>query len=319
MTKRLQRKRTTRKHLKSFFVAHHGNNHRPYLIRPVALAVAALAVFALQSVPVRTLSSQPGQVLAYATDLTPVELLKDTNQERAKVGLTPLKLDARLNASAAAKAGRGAACVSAKRGITSFEPWVWFKQNSYNYSYAGENLAKDFDTAAGTMQGWMNSTSHRENVLNKNYTSIGIAVADGMLLGQPTTLVVAHYGTPAPEIAPNIAHAIPTPLASTLRPQPKATPAPTVAPLVESAPAQIRHYSLFHPLPASKTLTINSQMSLALLLLILITMLFSHFTVWRKRVIHGLTHSYKLRASTEMAMIGVGIIVIIVRSFGSIS
>ena len=50
-----------------------------------------------------------------------------------------------------------------------------FKENGVAYRYAGENIAYGQKTATEVMNGWMNSTGHRANILNKNFGKIGIA------------------------------------------------------------------------------------------------------------------------------------------------
>jgi hypothetical protein len=75
-------------------------------------------------------------------------------------------------------------------------PWKWLGDVGYNYSVAGENLAKNYPNADATVAAWMASTTHRENILNKAYTDVGFAVVDGSLAGKETTLVVAYYGEP---------------------------------------------------------------------------------------------------------------------------
>ncbi|MEO7617463.1 MAG: CAP domain-containing protein, partial [Candidatus Saccharibacteria bacterium] len=292
-----------------------------------------------------------GTVLAYATDITPVELLNDTNAERTKVGLAPLRLESRFNASSSDKANdMFTNNYWAHVSPTGVQPWHWFEQENYSYSYAGENLAKNFDTSAGVTQGWMNSQTHRDNLLNPNYVDVGFSVKNGTLTGEQTTLVVAHYGTvakapvaaattPAPKsVAPTVLAATPQPKASVVpTPVSATTPAPTATPIaatprvapttpqvtplakVEVASPTPTTYSFFNPLSASKSLSAGSKISLSLLAVLGIIMLLTHFTVWRRRVIHGFAHSYKLRAVSELAIIGVGIIIVIIRSFGSVT
>ncbi|MCA8913802.1 MAG: hypothetical protein KDB90_00220 [Planctomycetes bacterium] len=48
-----------------------------------------------------------------------------------------------------------------------------------NYSAAGENIAAGYSTPAAAMAGWMNSAGHRANILNANFTEIGIGVREG--------------------------------------------------------------------------------------------------------------------------------------------
>jgi len=47
------------------------------------------------------------------------------------------------------------------------------------YSAAAENIAAGYATAADVMNGWMNSQGHRDNILNANFTEIGIGIRDG--------------------------------------------------------------------------------------------------------------------------------------------
>lgn len=77
------------------------------------------------------------------------------------------------------------------------DSWYWFQKAGYAFSDAGENLAVDFSDSVDVEKAWMNSPSHRANILNGRYTEVGIAVADGMYRGKPTTFVVQMFGTPA--------------------------------------------------------------------------------------------------------------------------
>ncbi|MEK7602302.1 MAG: CAP domain-containing protein [Patescibacteria group bacterium] len=76
-------------------------------------------------------------------------------------------------------------------------PWYWFKQGGYLFTYAGENLAVDFSDSADVEQAWMKSPTHRANILNDNFTEVGIATAVGTYEGHQTIFVVQEFGTPA--------------------------------------------------------------------------------------------------------------------------
>ena len=47
----------------------------------------------------------------------------------------------------------------------------------YNYSWLGENIAEGFPDATTVMTGWMNSPGHKANILETNFTDIGVVVA----------------------------------------------------------------------------------------------------------------------------------------------
>lgn len=76
------------------------------------------------------------------------------------------------------------------------EPWVWFDKVGYKYGYAGENLAVDYTESSDVTDGWINSAKHKANLLNKNFTEIGIGVADGMFEGHETNFVVQFFAKP---------------------------------------------------------------------------------------------------------------------------
>lgn len=75
-------------------------------------------------------------------------------------------------------------------------PWDFITGSGYQYEYAGENLAKNFMFSQGVVDAWMNSPSHKENLMRKDYTDVGFAVVNGVLNGEETTLVVQLFGKP---------------------------------------------------------------------------------------------------------------------------
>jgi len=160
--------------------------------------------------------------LSYSTEMSISGLLNSTNAERAGSGLSSLTLNSKLNSSAQAKAND---MVSkdywAHNTPSGQEPWVFFDSAGYNYQKAGENLAYGFSTSNSTVVGWMNSPSHRANILDSAYTEVGFGFTNSenfVGTGQET-IVVAHYGTPT-VVAP-----APAPV-----PAPAPTPAPTAKP-----------------------------------------------------------------------------------------
>lgn len=122
-----------------------------------------------------------------------------TNEQRTRNGLPPLKLNSGL-AAAAARKGEDMFSEDywAHISPSGKDPWFWIDQSGYDYVFAGENLAKDFVDPRSVVSAWMASPSHRDNVLNKKYEEIGIAVLDGNLNGYKTTLVVQMFATPKP-------------------------------------------------------------------------------------------------------------------------
>lgn len=189
-----------RKHLLSFFIPHKKNNYHAYSLRIPFLVLIAALVIGLNFIPIiqeKVDVLRDKNILGIATNITKDEIIKLTNQERAKNNLPPLKENSLLDQVAELKAKN----MVEKNYWAHFapdgtSPWYFFNKAGYDYSYAGENLAKNFDTSQQVVQAWMNSPSHRENVLGSNYSEIGIALINGSLQNEETTLVVQVFGQP---------------------------------------------------------------------------------------------------------------------------
>jgi uncharacterized protein YkwD len=106
------------------------------------------------------------------------------NNERTKAGLAGLALDPTLEAIARQRASDMAAknyfAHTSPTGETAFSI---MESYHYYYSIAGENIARnnypDDQSASIAMTGFMNSPSHRANVLDSRYSYVGIGLAFG--------------------------------------------------------------------------------------------------------------------------------------------
>ncbi len=134
-------------------------------------------------------------VLGTFSDISSQQLLLLTNEKRQENGLSPLTGNEELDRAAANKASdmfsKDYWAHNAPDGTT---PWVFIKSAGYNYIYAGENLARGFTSASDVVNAWMNSESHRKNMLSPNYNDVGFGVATGRLNGEETVLVVEFLG-----------------------------------------------------------------------------------------------------------------------------
>lgn len=134
----------------------------------------------------------------FGEDLSISGVLQETNRNRSENGRSALKLNTQLNTAAEAKLadmfdqqyfehvspdGRGPSDVAEAAG--------------YEYIAVGENLALgNYENDAELVQAWMDSPGHRENILAKEFTEIGIAVGKGVFEGQTTWLAVQSFGRP---------------------------------------------------------------------------------------------------------------------------
>lgn len=215
--------------------------------------------------PGRVLRPNPEGVLAYATNTSPGGLLSATNTQRSAAGVAGLANNAKLANAAQAKANDMVA-----RNYWSHntpdgqEPWIFVQNAGYSYLKAGENLAYGFTSSDDTVTGWMNSPTHKANLLDSGFSEVGFGMANSSNYNSSgaQTVVVAMYGKPqvlaasttpaapvvkAPSPAPAKSVATPKPAAPTPNPattkpvsQPKSEVAkPAVAVLPVSEPASI--------------------------------------------------------------------------------
>ncbi len=141
-------------------------------------------------------------VLSAVTNLAPSELLISTNSERQKSGVAPLKINSELNNAAKAKADDMVLKDYWSHNTPEGQdPWIFIDKTGYKYLKAGENLAYGFSNSNDTVTGWMNSKTHRENLLDSSYTEVGFGVASSLnfITKGPETVVVAFYAKPSPE------------------------------------------------------------------------------------------------------------------------
>jgi len=181
--------------LHHFFLPHHANDHRPHAFHHKTLSIFIVIFLGLAFLlpPIR--HSYPS-VLGITFDITTKELFDLTNRERAKEGLKPLVLNEELSNAAAEKVKymfeKNFWAHVAPDGTT---PWYFIKNSGYEYQYAGENLARGFSSASDVIDAWMESPTHRENMLSPNYDDVGFAVALGTLTGSETVIVVEELGS----------------------------------------------------------------------------------------------------------------------------
>lgn len=185
------------------FVPHHSNNHRAYLVRPSVIALF-ISIYLLNQSLIKSFTIIKPGILGYSSEITAQKVIDLTNQQRLDSGLKILHYNPTLSLSAIEKAKDMFAndywAHNSPQGKT---PWDFLKDQGYEYSVAGENLAKDFYDTDSMIRAWMNSPTHRENILNSKYQEIGIGVVNGVLNGVKTTLVVQHFGTPLSGIVSN--------------------------------------------------------------------------------------------------------------------
>jgi len=181
----------------AFFLPHHSNNHKAHAIKAPAIFSYIIFLILLQ-ISLRVFSIPGSHILGVSTSISTSDIINLTNERRISQGVRPVMENALLNAAAAAKAKdmltQNYWAHFAPDGKT---PWGFISQTGYKYSVAGENLARDFDSSSAVVVAWMNSPSHKQNLLDNSFTEIGVAVTEGNLNGVNGSLVVQMFATPA--------------------------------------------------------------------------------------------------------------------------
>ncbi len=101
------------------------------------------------------------------------EVIKIVNQEREKAGAAPLRLNKALEAAANIRAKE----LPVRWGHTrpnGSSCFTVIQEQGLVYMSAGENIAAGYSSPSKVMNGWMNSTGHRNNILNSRFTEIGV-------------------------------------------------------------------------------------------------------------------------------------------------
>lgn len=102
-----------------------------------------------------------------------------TNAERAKEGLKPLEMHSPLMEVAQAKSEDMAKNnYFSHTSPTYGSPFDQIKSAGISYRSAGENIAQGQRTPQQVVQAWMESPGHRQNIMNANYTHIGVGFVE---------------------------------------------------------------------------------------------------------------------------------------------
>lgn len=129
------------------------------------------------------------------------EIFRLTNDERARVGLAPLLWSPRLAAMAEAKN----VDMITRQYFAHVSPNgkdIGDLADTYGYLYrrVGENLALgDFASSSHVVTGWMRSPGHRENILEPEFTELGVSVMRGAWEGREVWWATQEFGRPMPD------------------------------------------------------------------------------------------------------------------------
>lgn len=220
---------------KQFFIPGENNDFKPHALQRAALV--GMGVLVMISFSIANLQS----VLWISSEwlvstILPAVVTEATNAARADEGRAPLVRDSLLDEAAQLKAddmaAKGYFAHWSPEGVS---PWHWFNQAGYTYKHAGENLAVHFTDSGEVVDAWLDSPTHRENIMDAKFTEIGIGTAKGRYEGYDTVFVVQMFGAPAVAVvAENIPESIPVASPAVLAEVEEIDVVPEVAGVAES-------------------------------------------------------------------------------------
>jgi len=153
--------------------------------------IISLAVFSLL-----LFQSSQSTKIAKADGYSPDQIIVAVNQQRVKKNISPLIVNSQLMQASLNKVKD----MASKNYFSHISPvdgkkWSTFiKESGYKYVEAGENLANGYDSVEDMVKAWMDSPTHRENILNPGFEETGMALEYGTLNEFPTIFVSQSFG-----------------------------------------------------------------------------------------------------------------------------
>lgn len=137
-------------------------------MKKLTIFILALVMTIMCSVSSFAADGQDGHTLTGKFDSAKAfEVLDKVNAERKSAGLSPLTMDKELLEAAKIRAAECAVEFSHTR--PNGENCFTVCSRAF-----GENIASGQTSAAEVMNSWMNSSGHRANILDSDFTSIGV-------------------------------------------------------------------------------------------------------------------------------------------------
>lgn len=248
------------------FLPHPSNNHRAKILHHRSI-LALILFFAFSSVFFPSSFNPFSSRIQTFADISVNELLRYTNQNRLEKGLPNLLDNTQLDQAAKNKAedmfSKNYWAHNSPDGTT---PWFFITQAGYSYVYAGENLARGFNSANEVVNAWMASPDHRANILSSNYKDVGFAVEHGNLSGEETFLVVQEFGNKSI--------------------------IPAATPIIDNgANKKVLGFSISPQLAKIASISVSSTLVAILLFIFMVTLLLDMIYLRRKKIERVVGHS----------------------------
>ena len=231
--------------ISNFFIASPQNNYRPPVLFSKAFLIYGILLLLLRMI----LGTLPTQSAAVESGV----LMALINEERSARNLPVLFTHPSLLTASSQKATD----MIERDYFAHVDPdgsYIWPKIISAGYTpykILGENLAIDFSTAEGMIKAWIDSPSHRDNLLHPDYIDQGLTAVYGDYQGRYTNTTASLFGAlsdyapaPQPQVKSEPPQIAPPP-APEPDPEPTPTPEPnpTPEPVATSTPPTLQSTS----------------------------------------------------------------------------
>ena len=188
--------------LKDLFIPHKGNNYKPRSLHPGRIFFHAASAIAIKAIVVVLvvffpLSAWLSPDIALEQGRKIIEL---TNNIRKNLNLAVLIENQKLDQVAFAKAED----MLLKEYFAHVSPEnkglnYWLSQANFKYAVAGENLAMGFAGPEEVVAAWEKSPTHYANIIDKDFSEIGVGMTEGQFKGVETNLVAQYFSAPVEE------------------------------------------------------------------------------------------------------------------------
>ncbi len=184
--------------LKDLFIPYAGNDYKPQALHPQRIFFHALSAILIKVLVVGFVI-----IIPISAWLTPDVLLEQaekiielTNKIRQSVGVQLLVENNLLTQAAYNKAedmilNQYFAHIGPDKKTVS----DWLAGVNYKYAIAGENLAMGFSGAEEVVNGWIRSQTHYANMVDPDFSEIGVGMLSGLYENYDTTLVAQFFGS----------------------------------------------------------------------------------------------------------------------------
>jgi len=185
--------------LKHFFIPHAENNYHPHALHHKRILFYGFLGIAVKTIAVITALLLPAQAFVIPEVLVfeQQKIIDLTNEVRSREGVQPLVYAEQLGRSSFHKAGD----MARKNYFEHVNPdgkrlRDFLKDVGYSYTVAGENLAVGFSSPEAMVEAWVESPTHFANLIDSDFTDIGVGSAVGMYGTTPALYVAQHFGKP---------------------------------------------------------------------------------------------------------------------------